>query len=105
LHKLRSFFCPHQDNEKEIDNPDLQECHRSYLSHISVKGSKQWRAIMKARGFKIEMIKGGSFMQGGYAYNQHPILFGLGIILDTLLGLVNFLPEKTENVTFKLRRI
>lgn len=105
FHKLRSFFRPHQENEKEIDDRNAEECHGRYPGHISVKGPREWRAIMKASGFKIELIRGGSFLQGGHAYNVHPVLFGIGIILDTILGCINFLPDKTENVTFKLRRI
>ena len=105
FHKLGSFFCPHQENKKEIDGRDVEECRGRYPGHISVKGSREWRAIMKASGFKIEVMRGGSFLQGGHAYNEHPVLFGIGIILDTILGHVNFLPDETENVTFKLRRI
>ena len=106
FHKLSRIFRPRRKGEDGIRSFDMTGKRPGpYSDHVAVKGFGEWRRIIKESGLKIELIKGGSFLQGGPCYNAHPVIFGISIILDSVLGNVNFLAGKTENVTFKLRRI
>ena len=106
FHGLNRIFHTRRKGEYSIRSSDMTgKRPRSYSDHIAVKGFGEWRRIIGESGFKIELIKGGSFLQGGPCYNAHPVIFGISIILDSVLGNINFLAGKTENITFKLRLI
>ena len=103
--KMVRIFRSSRKSEDESSWVDVNKHSKTDLGHVSVKGLGEWRRIMRESGFRIEVIRRGSFFFGGAEYDEHPALVGAGIILDTILDHVGFLPDLSENITFGLRKI
>jgi SAM-dependent methyltransferase len=53
--------------------------------HISVRGLAEWKSLLERSGFLIESVHRGALLYGSPFLDEHPLLFGTIVILDSFL--------------------
>jgi SAM-dependent methyltransferase len=56
--------------------------------HISVKGWREWVRLFKKAGFSVERVLRGSLIIGGPVSDRFPALFGIILIIESILDLI-----------------
>jgi len=73
--------------------------------HISVKGIREWKRIIKAHDLTIEKcIRGSLIWGGGDQYNRNRILFALVLIVDKIFDYIPFTMNICENFALQIRK-
>ncbi len=72
--------------------------------HLSLKSFKEWIRLFKSAGFKVEKVKRGSLLFGGFQIDSPRILFLCALGLDLILDYIPFSANLAENNIFTLRK-
>lgn len=82
--------------------PQVLEADPQDGGHISLQGLNEWIQMAQKTGFEVHAVRRGALLFGGHAYNRHPVLFALVMLVDRLLDVLPIFGNWGEAVTLKL---
>lgn len=72
--------------------------------HISVKAWREWVRLFEKSGFSVEKVLGGSLVWGDPVYDRFSALFGIILIIESILDLVPLGRDFADQLTFVARK-
>ena len=72
--------------------------------HAWVKSHETWLQIFKKVGFEVECEKRGSLAYGGPFLDRYRKVYGLILIIDSIIDHLPFMEDFSHNIVFKLRK-
>ncbi len=87
---------------KRISKPGEVDEEKS--EHISVKAWREWVRLFKKAGFSVERVSRGSLIIGGSAHDRFPGLFGIILIIESILDLIPLGKDFAEQFALVARK-
>jgi len=84
--------------------PKGREVNEEKSEHISVKAWREWVRLFKKAGFSVERVLRGSLIIGGPAYDHFSALFGIILIIESILDLIPLGRDFAEQFTLVARK-